>query len=257
MSNVPPPPPGGPTAVPPSRRPTAQRSPSGWSPPAAGRRARRSPARHARSPRRVAGPPGVGADRLHRPLRPGQLHHHSRSALADQLGADLFSGSDHLPSLPFGWGLYIGYLAGQTGQSLGMKQSGLRLVGEDTGQPIGANQGAVRNLLLLARLLLLRAHHRGRRPVPAVRRQEADPARQDRQVGRHQGRLTDPSTSSIYRPPPPGGGRLRVRRRPGRPGGQRRGESVGRTGAGSSVSPMRWRSTAAAHEPGPRRWPTR
>ncbi|CAN5630831.1 hypothetical protein BH24ACT4_BH24ACT4_19460 [soil metagenome] len=51
--------------------------------------------------------------------------------------------------LPFGWALYMGYMAGETGQSLGMKQSGLRLVGEQTGQPIGGNQGVVRNLLLL------------------------------------------------------------------------------------------------------------
>ena len=49
--------------------------------------------------------------------------------------------------LPVAWALYIGYLAGTTGQSLGMKQSGLRCVGEATGQPIGASQGLVRNLL--------------------------------------------------------------------------------------------------------------
>ncbi|HYI62638.1 MAG TPA: RDD family protein [Acidimicrobiales bacterium] len=48
-----------------------------------------------------------------------------------------------------GWALYNGYLAGQTGQSIGMKQSGLRLVGEQTGQPIGGNQGLVRNLLFV------------------------------------------------------------------------------------------------------------
>lgn len=46
------------------------------------------------------------------------------------------------------WVLYNGYLAGQTGQSFGMKQSGLRLVGENDGQLIGGNQGLVRNLLL-------------------------------------------------------------------------------------------------------------
>ncbi len=49
-----------------------------------------------------------------------------------------------------GWALYNGYLAGTTGQSFGMKQSGLRLVGEQTGQPIGGNQGLVRNLLFVA-----------------------------------------------------------------------------------------------------------
>lgn len=49
--------------------------------------------------------------------------------------------------LPVAWALYMGYLAGTTGQSLGMRQSGLRCVGEATGQPIGASQGLVRNLL--------------------------------------------------------------------------------------------------------------
>lgn len=52
-----------------------------------------------------------------------------------------------------GWGIYNGYLAGETGQSYGMKQSGLRLVGEQTGQPIGGSQGAVRNLLFIANLI--------------------------------------------------------------------------------------------------------
>ncbi len=49
-----------------------------------------------------------------------------------------------------GWALFNGYQAGQTGQSFGMKQSGLKLVGEQTGQPIGGGQGLVRNLLFLA-----------------------------------------------------------------------------------------------------------
>jgi uncharacterized RDD family membrane protein YckC len=52
--------------------------------------------------------------------------------------------------LPVAWALYMGYMAGQTGQSLGMRQSGLRLVGETTGQPIGGSQGLVRNLLFAA-----------------------------------------------------------------------------------------------------------
>jgi uncharacterized RDD family membrane protein YckC len=49
--------------------------------------------------------------------------------------------------LAIAWSLYNGYLAGQTGQSIGMKQSNLRCVGETTGQPIGGGQGVVRNLL--------------------------------------------------------------------------------------------------------------
>ncbi len=51
--------------------------------------------------------------------------------------------------LPLAWTLYQGHLAGSTGQSMGMKQSGLRLVGEQTGQPIGSQQGLVRNLLFI------------------------------------------------------------------------------------------------------------
>lgn len=47
------------------------------------------------------------------------------------------------------WALYNGYLAGSTGQSIGMKQSGLRLVSEVDGQLIGGNQGLVRNLLFI------------------------------------------------------------------------------------------------------------
>jgi uncharacterized RDD family membrane protein YckC len=55
-----------------------------------------------------------------------------------------------LTLLPVAWALYNGYLAGQTGQSIGMRQSNLRLVGEATGQPIGGSQGLVRNLLFAA-----------------------------------------------------------------------------------------------------------
>jgi uncharacterized RDD family membrane protein YckC len=51
--------------------------------------------------------------------------------------------------LPLAWVLYNGHLAGSTGQSIGMKQSGLRCVGEQTGQPIGSSQGIVRNLLFV------------------------------------------------------------------------------------------------------------
>jgi len=51
--------------------------------------------------------------------------------------------------LTLAWALYNGYLAGTTGQSFGMKQSGLRLVSEANGQVIGGNQGLVRNLILI------------------------------------------------------------------------------------------------------------
>jgi uncharacterized RDD family membrane protein YckC len=51
--------------------------------------------------------------------------------------------------LTVAWALYNGYLAGSTGQSIGMKQSGLRCVSEVDGSLIGGNQGIVRNLLFV------------------------------------------------------------------------------------------------------------
>jgi len=66
----------------------------------------------------------------------------------DFSGGSLFLGWG-LYLVAFAWTLYQGHLAGSTGQSMGMKQSGLRLVGEQSGQPIGSQQGIVRNLLFL------------------------------------------------------------------------------------------------------------
>ena len=40
-----------------------------------------------------------------------------------------------------GWGLYNGYQQGETGQSTGKKMQGLRLLGAQTGQPIGGTNG--------------------------------------------------------------------------------------------------------------------
>jgi uncharacterized RDD family membrane protein YckC len=39
------------------------------------------------------------------------------------------------------WGLYQAYVGGQTGQSLGKKTIGIRLLNEQTGQPIGGGLG--------------------------------------------------------------------------------------------------------------------
>jgi len=39
------------------------------------------------------------------------------------------------------WGLYNAYLGGQTGQSTGKKQIGLKLISEQTGQVIGGGAG--------------------------------------------------------------------------------------------------------------------
>ena len=44
------------------------------------------------------------------------------------------------------WGFNRWYLAGKTGQSWGRKVLGIRLVGEATGQPIGAGMAFVRDL---------------------------------------------------------------------------------------------------------------
>lgn len=46
-----------------------------------------------------------------------------------------------------GWSLYNAYLAGETGQSYGKKQVGLRLVKQSDGQLVGGAMGVVRSLL--------------------------------------------------------------------------------------------------------------
>ncbi|HVF05827.1 MAG TPA: RDD family protein [Frankiaceae bacterium] len=45
------------------------------------------------------------------------------------------------------WGIYNGYLQGQTGQSTGKKQAGIRLLREQDGQPIGGGAGVGRFFL--------------------------------------------------------------------------------------------------------------
>ena len=46
--------------------------------------------------------------------------------------------------LQIGWWIYNGMLNGTTGQSIGKKITGLRVVGEETGQPIGSTNGILR-----------------------------------------------------------------------------------------------------------------
>jgi uncharacterized RDD family membrane protein YckC len=45
-----------------------------------------------------------------------------------------------------GWFIWLGMQVGQTGSSPGMRVIGLRCVGKETGQPIGAGMGVVRGL---------------------------------------------------------------------------------------------------------------
>jgi len=45
-----------------------------------------------------------------------------------------------------GWAIYNAYLNGTTGQSIGKKVVGLKVVGEQTGQPIGAGMGIARGI---------------------------------------------------------------------------------------------------------------
>jgi uncharacterized RDD family membrane protein YckC len=52
--------------------------------------------------------------------------------------------------LPVAFILWNGYQAGETGQSLGMKQAGLRMVDETTGQLVGGSRGLQRNALIIA-----------------------------------------------------------------------------------------------------------
>ena len=58
-------------------------------------------------------------------------------AIARPLGAILYLAA-------FGWVLYNAYLGGSTGQSFGKKLVGLKLVSEQTGQPIGGGMGIAR-----------------------------------------------------------------------------------------------------------------
>lgn len=52
--------------------------------------------------------------------------------------------------LTLGWSVYNAYLNGTTGQSIGKKVVGLKVVGEQTGQVIGAGMGIVRWLIGVA-----------------------------------------------------------------------------------------------------------
>ena len=44
-----------------------------------------------------------------------------------------------------GWIFYNAYLTGQTGQSIGKKIAGVKIVSEQTGMPIGGGMGIVRH----------------------------------------------------------------------------------------------------------------
>jgi len=46
-----------------------------------------------------------------------------------------------------GWGLYNAYLNGETGQSTGKKMQNIKVVSQETGQPIGGGMGIVRVLV--------------------------------------------------------------------------------------------------------------
>jgi uncharacterized RDD family membrane protein YckC len=70
--------------------------------------------------------------------------------LIDYFGPSIIAGFFYLfsPTLGFvlqlaalAWGLYNAYLGGQTGQSIGKKQIGLKLISEQTGQVIGGGAG--------------------------------------------------------------------------------------------------------------------
>jgi len=45
-----------------------------------------------------------------------------------------------------GFGFYNAYLNGETGQSIGKKMQNIKVVGQETGQPIGGGMGVVRYL---------------------------------------------------------------------------------------------------------------
>jgi uncharacterized RDD family membrane protein YckC len=53
----------------------------------------------------------------------------------------------------FAYGLYNAYLNGETGQSIGKKMQNIKVVGLETGQPIGGGMGILRNILHILDLL--------------------------------------------------------------------------------------------------------
>jgi uncharacterized RDD family membrane protein YckC len=52
--------------------------------------------------------------------------------------------------LSFAWSIYNAYLNGATGQSVGKRLTGLRVVSESTGQPIGGGMGILRSIAHIA-----------------------------------------------------------------------------------------------------------
>lgn len=79
-----------------------------------------------------------------------------QSALVDSVGPGVLGGllSAFVPRvgwlfslLALAWTLYQAYLGGKTGQSMGKRLAGTRLVGERTGTPIGGGMGVLRALL--------------------------------------------------------------------------------------------------------------
>ncbi len=152
MSNLPPPPSGG-DVPPPGGPPPSGPPPSG--PPPGGGGGFPPPGGGSGPPPGTPGPLAEWQDRLVSglidyiaPFIVAQIVSFAIGYSPTDFGTGLLLGWV-IFLFPFGWALYMGYMAGETGQSIGMKQSGLRLVGEQTGQPIGSNQGVVRNLLLL------------------------------------------------------------------------------------------------------------
>lgn len=148
MSNVPPPPPGG-GFPPPGGPPPSGPPPGGGFPPPGGQPGGPPPG--------VPGPLAEWQDRLVSglidwvgPLILAFLLNILLSAIVDLSTNVWFNPTGIVINLlAVAWILYNGYLAGETGQSFGMKQSGLRLVGEQTGQNIGGGQGLIRNLLFV------------------------------------------------------------------------------------------------------------
>ncbi|QXC62118.1 RDD family protein [Aquihabitans sp. G128] len=107
-----------------------------------------------------AGPPGFGAPAYGAPAGPpggpGQLAEWPQRAASGAIdfvaigiiGAIVQQGSVALGSLisllGLAFGIYNAYLNGTTGQSVGKKIVGTRVVGEATGQPIGGGAGIIR-----------------------------------------------------------------------------------------------------------------
>ena len=116
MSNVPPPPPPPPPGMPPPRMGMPYGAPA-------------TPGNLAQWPQRALG---------------GLIDFVAPSIVSNVVGRGSASLGALLSLVALGWGIYNAYLNGTTGQSIGKKVAGLKVISEQTGQVIGGGMGILR-----------------------------------------------------------------------------------------------------------------